>query len=176
MNPSESDHYGWLVAARSRNQDLLLRLFRFGTKHCEALHSDHDQRTLFALLVGVAFSLWRAAFLTDTKRTWPAILDDANKLLETVVRDNTINYPQDRATREWMGGYYLNNARWRLAHAREKSQSWRRDQEAEPEAIARFDELHRSGIETERARDSWDALHNTLVAIFERLEAKVASG
>jgi len=173
MNASESEHYGWLVKARAANQELLLDLLRFGAQHREALHcTDHD-RTAFALFVGAGFSMWRAAFLTDTARTWSAILDDANKLLETLVRDNAINYLHDRWTREWMGGYYINNARWRLAYARENLAPYKPNPRSDSEDLTNLDRLHAGGIEATRARDSWDVLHAALVEMFGRLKASV---
>ena len=40
--------------------------------------------------------------------------EDAKDFLGLLLRDNAINYPQDRQTRAWTGGYYLNNANLRL--------------------------------------------------------------
>jgi hypothetical protein len=37
-----------------------------------------EGRRAYALLVGAAFSLWRAAFLSDSERRWETILDDAD--------------------------------------------------------------------------------------------------
>ena len=34
--------------------------------------------------------------------------------IQTVVRDNAIGFPQDRASRDWTSGYYYNDAKYRL--------------------------------------------------------------
>ena len=115
MSP-EPDNFGWLIKARVLNQEVLLRLYRFA-KAPDKPQSDEISRSVFALLVGAGFSLWRAAFLGDATREPSKITEDAIKLLERLVRDNAVNYPQDRETREWMAGYYIKNAIWRLLMA-----------------------------------------------------------
>ena len=114
---TESDNFTWLVKARASNQEVLLRLYRFAKDNSEELQSNATARSVFTLLVGAGFSLWRAAFLGDATRKWSSIIADATKLLERLVRDNAVAYPQDREMREWMAGYYLNNALWRLLMA-----------------------------------------------------------
>jgi hypothetical protein len=48
---------------------------------------------VFSLLVGVAFSLWRAAFLAEMPtRKWPQALGDAQQILKTVLSTNTIAF------------------------------------------------------------------------------------
>ena len=57
------DNFNWLVKARASNQEALLRLYRLGKENSEKLQSDEVGRSLFTLLIGAGFSLWRAAFL-----------------------------------------------------------------------------------------------------------------
>ena len=64
--------------------------------------------------LGAAFSLWRGVFLLDRPRTRRKIHDDALAFLVYAIRDNLINYTQDHLTGAWTGGYYLNNAVFRL--------------------------------------------------------------
>ena len=85
-------------------------------------------------LVGVSFSLWRAVFLSDLSDE-KSYMDDAEEFLGKLILDNAINYPQDRATREWTFAYYVNNAKYRL------QQSARLSPEILTEARAAGDEL-----------------------------------
>jgi hypothetical protein len=107
-------HLRWVVGARAKNQRRLYDLLRYGRTHCDAIECDDDRQTVFTLLVGAGFSLWRAAPLSEVERSNAKIAEAANQLLDRLVRDNSIGYPQDQDTREWMGGYYVNNAKWRL--------------------------------------------------------------
>jgi len=111
---TETEDFGWLVDRRSRIQQLLLRLYEFLNENRADLATRELQWPLFGLLVGAGFSLWRAAFLAEEERQRPDVLDHAEKFLERLLRDNAINYPQDRETRMWTVGYYLHNARFRL--------------------------------------------------------------
>ena len=168
---TESDNFTWLVKARASNQQVLLRLYRFAKDNFEMLQCNAMWRSVFALLVGAGFSLWRAAFLGDATRQWSMIISDATKLLERLVRDNTVAYPQDRDTREWMAGYYLNNAAWRLLMA------WR-DVEREgyegpmPGALLRLKDLEDRGSEEESPIELWDISHGALLEVLDVLESK----
>lgn len=108
--PASSD-LEWLVDSRSRIQHLLLDLYAFGQK----ISADDVSKTLaFQLLTAIGFALWRAAFLADDDRSWPDITKDASIFLGTLVRDNTIGYTQDRTSKRWTFGYYINDAYLRL--------------------------------------------------------------
>lgn len=168
-----SDHFAWLVRARAENQQALLQLHEFGHQNVEALHCDVTSRSVFTLLVGTAFSLWRAAFLSDLKWTWSAIIGDANKLLERLVQDNAVAYPQDRDTREWMGRYYLNNAKWRLIRARDKLKAGGLD--IAPEVVQQFQELDQIDIEQEQPAACWDKFHRAFEDLFKLLKKQMAS-
>jgi len=102
MSEKELDleHAKWLLGARRKNQDLLLRLYEFGKKNGKVLKRDSSRQELFAFLVGATFSLWRAAILSDTKRGWKKSFKGANDLLGTIIKDNAVTYPTDRKTRE----------------------------------------------------------------------------
>jgi hypothetical protein len=78
------------------------------------LKEDSNERSALGLLVGSAFSLWRAAFLSNTHRDWDSIREHAQLFLQTVVRDNAITFQDDRRTQSFMVGYYLHNARYRI--------------------------------------------------------------
>jgi hypothetical protein len=76
-------------------------------------HPRIDKTTHFQAerLLGVCFSLWRAAFLADRTGKRTKIIEHAQEFLERMLVDNAITYPQDRVTREWTFNYYLRSAR-----------------------------------------------------------------
>lgn len=99
-----SNDKDWLVESRSRIQCLLLELYKFLKDNRGKLVQRKFERSVFGLLVGTAFSLWRAAFLvSQADRDWPNILKQAEDFLDILVEDNAINYPQDkkRGTGQW---------------------------------------------------------------------------
>src|SRR5687767_5913473 len=71
---------------------------------------------VLGLVVGAAFSLWRAVPLIPFSER--EVIDDEaghiTDLLQYLVHDNAVNYVQEKNTSAWMAGYYLNNARYRL--------------------------------------------------------------
>jgi hypothetical protein len=111
MNQSTSvDRLEWAIAARARSQRLLLALWEW-----KADGRGKPEIDLFSTLVGVAFSLWRAAFLTSMPtRTREEAHDDAHGLLESLLSTNSILFGQEHKLQGWTGGYYLNNAKLRL--------------------------------------------------------------
>jgi len=170
---SRSDNFDWLVKARASNQEVLLRLHRFAKENSERLQCDPTGRSVFALLVGASFSLWRAAFLSDASRKWSTTINDATVLLERLVRDNAVAYPQDRETREWMSGYYLNSAQWRLLIA------WRyldRDGTAGPmpEALSQLKEIEEESAEQEPPIVLWEKSDGALRELLEIMQARLS--
>ena len=166
-----TEHFEWLVKARGENQSQLLCLYRFSetSENKKVLQEDSKKQDLFALLVGAAFSLWRAAFLSDTNRTWPNTLDAATQLLKSLLEDNAVTYPTDRKTREWMGGYYLNSAVFRLLEARTIIHKIEPSMVNKP-ALAALDKLGTSGIDiNSSATEAWDILSQALKLMVEWL-------
>src|SRR5437016_13329702 len=106
----ESHNFGWLIKARSSNQEALLSLFRFAKENSRWLQRDGVGRSVFALVVGAGFSLWRAAPLSNARRRWSLIIADGTSLLDRLIRDNAVAYQQESERREWVAGYYINNA------------------------------------------------------------------
>lgn len=159
------EHAEWLLKARAENQNLLLRLFEFGNKNGGVFKNDPERRALFSLLLGVAYSLWRAAFLSNTIRTWKRTFEGANNLLLSLIEDNAVTYAKERHTEEWMGGYYLNNAAFRLLWVRGNLQHLAPDTKDHPALIA-LDQLNNSGIEIkERSTKVWEVLNEALKVI-----------
>ena len=116
----ERPDYPWLISRRSQIQETLLALHDLIATDDDrsALENDPVRRKTFGLLMGAAFSLWRAAFLSHGEHEWPPVLRHAKTFLERLLRDNAIAYTQDQETRDWTAGYYLNNAMFRLVRAR----------------------------------------------------------
>lgn len=69
------------------------------------------------MLLGAAFSLWRAAFLIRGSRTREELNAHALAFLDTLLWDNAITYQHDSRLYGWTSGYYVNNAAIRLTHA-----------------------------------------------------------
>ena len=115
----ELPHLRWAVKSRSENQQCGLKLLELFNKH-----PDVWKKTKYSLaaqsLVAIAFSLWRAAFLADKVNKLGESRKSATSFLTTVIRDNTINYVQDRTEKEWTFNYYMDNARLRLLALAEK--------------------------------------------------------
>ena len=117
---------------RAKIGTLLLKLWKVPKKR---------RKSLWHLLLGVAFSLWRAAFLIEGDRPLSTMNKHAKYFLGLLLWDNAINYLQDRRTRAWTGGYYLNNANFRLSIVKDLLTRRIEDQEA-----AVFDKIVRSVV------------------------------
>ncbi|MCE9552920.1 MAG: hypothetical protein K8T91_06030 [Planctomycetes bacterium] len=115
-------HLEWAVGARNRIQRILLEIHKIGGERPQDTIKDIELVRVYSQLVGAGFSLWRAAFLTDVddKNPLTESLSHASDLLNKLLTDNTVTFQQDRATRNWMCGYYLNSAVVRLKMASEK--------------------------------------------------------
>jgi hypothetical protein len=166
MTP-ETDNFTWLIKARTSNQEALLRLYRLNITD----KSNPVSQQTYTLLVGAAFSLWRAAFLSDATRKAHNITEDATKLVKRLIQDNAVAYPQDRDTREWMVGYYINNAIWRLLIA------WKfikkeQDNEPMPQALLSLKDFNERGAENESPVDLWNSSHEALSEILHILESR----
>jgi hypothetical protein len=116
MKESELRALEWIVGARTKIQTLLVDIQKFLSHNQEELqNNDRDKYCqAFTLIMGGAFSLWRAAFLTDDERRRQTIVRHASNFLLYLIRDNIINYPQDRGTQAWSATYYINNVNLRL--------------------------------------------------------------
>jgi len=86
--------------------------------YCSRLRQPEDENRslwfVFATLVSVIFSLWRAVFLIQTERHDDDEMAHAVKLLGILIESNAIGFPQDVATAHWSAGYYVQNALFRL--------------------------------------------------------------
>jgi hypothetical protein len=106
-------HFEWLVEGRSANQRSTLNLYRIIHRE-RKLNSNAELHQAAQELTGVAFSLWRAVFLSDTTGEFGDQLADLNKLLVSLISDNSVLYQTDKNARNWSFRYYLDNADHRL--------------------------------------------------------------
>lgn len=142
MIPKDPD-FDWLIAARTSIQQDLLTLLRIVEDDRNALERCDERacRSVFMLLVGAAFSLWRAAFLSNIDREWEDILDTSKSILKELLTTNAVPFSTEHRTRDWMFGYYLNSALFRLDHARS-----RLGDVPPSEVLTRLADLHEHGL------------------------------
>jgi hypothetical protein len=108
-----------LVPQRNETQILLFRLLKLVFARKEALKKKDDQQranvnAAFQLTVGATFSLWRAIVLAEKPFEPDTALNHAEDLLDRVVSFNTVAFTDEKATMQWMGGYYVTNIQFRL--------------------------------------------------------------
>ena len=122
MGLPNDKHLEWLVRSRADNQSLSLKLLKLMREH-ELLYVKalrYDTAIVAQMLVSIAFSLWRAAFLAD--RDPNSGPKHAIEFLEKLILDNAINYVQDRNARDWTWAYYTSNA---IFHLNELKDIWK---------------------------------------------------
>lgn len=109
---SKSD-LNWLVHMRGKIQELTLEIYNF-----EVALDDEERERLWPVLgylIGIAFSLWRAVFLSLPERKPSEVYKHGRDILSILLETNAVGFPQDKATLQWMAGYYNNNAILRLS-------------------------------------------------------------
>jgi hypothetical protein len=110
---------GWLIGERTRVQTGACELLGLIQKNTAALSDDKNAEDVAGLMIGAAFSLWRAIFLAPKNPTTRiGMIGKGSTFLEKFLRDNSISYGDEKTNREWSFGYYLNSARFRLFHAK----------------------------------------------------------
>lgn len=107
-------HFTWLVEGRSANQQSTLLLYSIIHRSEHTLNGNVELQEAAQELTGVAFSLWRAVFLSDTSGEYEDQLADVKKFLVSLISDNTVLYVTDKNARNWSFRYYLDNAVHRL--------------------------------------------------------------
>ena len=107
-------HFDWLVEGRSHNQKSTVALYKIIEHHAAFLEANVACQTLAQDLSAVAFSLWRAVFLSDLTGDFGDQLADLRRFLQSLLAHNTVLYQTDFNSREWAFNYYLDNALLRL--------------------------------------------------------------
>ena len=107
-------HFAWIVEGRSPNQRSTLKLYRIIHDGERKLNGNVELQEASQELTGIAFSLWRSVFLSDTTGEFTDTLADVKKFLVSLISDNTVLYITDKNSRNWSFHYYLRNAMYRL--------------------------------------------------------------
>jgi len=157
------EHWRWLVDSRCKNQKVTLELYLAVKNNPISINRDVRLTYVAQELAAVAFSLWRAVFLSDLTEEVEKQMSDVEVFLRTLISTNGIAFQQDRRSREWTFPYYLKNARNRLLdiarqgpldmlnvddieiEARSAKEDWTITHEALSKAVARFAEITRAG-------------------------------
>jgi hypothetical protein len=108
------EHLRWLVQSRRRNQEVTLELYLVIRTNAASIEENIEYAQLAQQLAAIAFSLWRAVFLSDLTQDVENQMGDVRRFLGNLISHNAIAYQQDRNSREWTFQYYLDNARQRL--------------------------------------------------------------
>jgi hypothetical protein len=152
VNPK---HLKWLVKSRAENQKVTLELYLIMTRNAATIEQSIEFTSLAQELAAVAFSLWRAVFLSDLTEDVEKQMLDVRRFLGALISHNAIAYQQDRGSREWTFQYYLNNARNRLLDIA---------RQASP-AILDVSEVD---VEAESAKKDWTIAHNALAKAIKK--------
>lgn len=112
--PALETHLTWSLQRRSDVQEQSLRLYKL--MDIRATNSIGRRRRL---LVGVAFSLWRAVFLAYRTGQRDLKNAEAKAFLGKILITNAIGFADDRASQEWTFRYYADSARHRLEELQE---------------------------------------------------------
>ena len=80
------------------------------------------QFDLLQNLIGSNFSLWRFAFLIYENVDESSKITALKNFLHYLIMDNTMSFPREVETQEWLGGYYGNNSRQKLIRFITKAQ------------------------------------------------------
>ena len=165
MAKSEIEDMEWVVKHRSKVQELLFEIYK------RSIRSGNGKKeaAILQLLVGIAYSLWRAVFLADTLREPKDVSKNAKAFLRLLIKDNAIAYSQESNNRQWTVGYYLNNAYFRLqiAHAKLKQKT------ALGNAVNEF--IHKQESHNEPAhalQQQWETAYEASIEIFNVLTTK----
>lgn len=172
LTPKQAEE---VVERRRKNQESLCTLFRIAEARHAILSTTANEaweRDVFHLLVGAGFALWRSAFLCHAARTPPILLGQATALLNLLLRDNAFTYPNERTTKEWTVGFYLNDARYRLIDVSKKVSAHAIGDPKWSEVINRKTDLPPENIGNldASATDRWDTLQKYMSLAAEALE------
>jgi hypothetical protein len=158
-------HMAWAIDQRAKIQNALLVLYSFVRSHA-ADAQKFDDRYLLDHLIGAAFSLWRAVFLTDTLREMEGIRQSQEKFLEKVITDNAITFADDKLHRHWTVEFYLEGAKLRLVRAIQLCDHYK--QTNLHEELTKFLRLRGTGG-VDLTEYEWECAHYVLRRIFNVL-------
>lgn len=106
------DFINFLVPTRSEVQEAIRRLY-FLSDEAKAIGVMSTELEVHSLMVGVGFSLWRAVFTAHEKLNRDTNLESSKEFLNKLIATNAVTFQAEQVS--WVYGYYINNARLRLA-------------------------------------------------------------
>jgi len=140
----DKEFASWLVPARNNIQRELLRLQQIigappAKKERGELYTPDPPKNweILGYLLGAGFSLWRAVFQSGHKLETRENFGAGQIFLDEIVRNNAAMYLTE--LNSWSLGYYVNNARFRLVDAFERSPS---ELKTNSDLKSRVDKLH----------------------------------
>ena len=153
-------HINWLIDSRHKNQTETARLHGLLRRYKGHFHGSRSRKA--HILVAVAFSLWRAAFLAEKAEDKDATsLGHAETFLQTLLVDNAINYQQDRKARKWTYRFYMDASRSQLEKL---GTFW-------PDALSILN--NRAAGKKQRSTDRWNRRHDAFVRGVDLLEGEL---
>jgi hypothetical protein len=179
----ESVDLFWRVDASHDSQLVMLQLEHLEIRYSDIL-SDRQIMAMFLALNGASFSLWRAPFLiTPGFRTFKEACLDARRLRLRILETNSVNFMVDQSTRDWMSGYYLKNAKYRLDEVLEGLRGYWNEAKWSPtfdqDAREHFEDLTKRLGNSGEFRQSWSNVlehlkngHVTVPKAFDQINAK----
>lgn len=173
MGQQSKSELEWLIGSRADLQRLLVDILFFLKENPKLEAFGNEHRSTVSLFVGAGFSLWRAAFLVDADRSGDSITSDAQDLLAKLIAENTISFQDDRRMRNWTVGYYLNNARHRIARIIQTKLAL---ETSELDDVREFTEFHSGSFDLQTdSRRAWqvcfDALRHAFWVFRSRTES-----
>ncbi len=144
MQTPNPEHLKWLVESRKQNQEVSALLYELMTpKFWKKGKLGYEAKTL----IGIGFSLWRAAFLADKSGELKETNAHAMYFLGEMLETNAIAFTQDKKARGFTFNYYLANVRFRLAEYKDDNPDFEVDQRL----------LKKGKLKSMRPTDRWRA-------------------
>ncbi|MGH8506919.1 MAG: hypothetical protein ACRETM_13325 [Stenotrophobium sp.] len=98
-------HLKWSIEKRFDNQKSAIKLLELLVLY-EKRWKSKKYSVAAQNLLGVSFSLWRAAFLANKSGKRTEVYKHGLSFLEKVIEDNAISYPTDKGSNEWTFNFY----------------------------------------------------------------------
>lgn len=111
----------WSIQARHTVQSQALDLVRLMEE--KGSEATSQQKRQMRRLAGVAFALWRAAFLANRTTKLDPSFEASKTFLKKVLDDNTITFTFDFLNRDWTFRFYADAATFNLSKLPEALQS-----------------------------------------------------
>jgi hypothetical protein len=118
----DTEHGQWLVKHRAATQKTSAELYRLLREYEVEIEG---MGFTTQALIGVSFSLWRSAFLSDKTGNPEDTYESGVKFMSEMLQNNAIAYSQERNSKDWTFNYYATNARLRLEDLKRKRPEWK---------------------------------------------------